>query len=972
MASSATSAGSAGTPSSTTGATHWWHPDYLRDDTATSESASSNNIDALCIGTGRFLRAVLIPILTRNGTCNSTVCVQPRGRSFFDAMVRQGGGSYEIDTVLRDGSLESSCIPVAGAFSWGDEELSTAFYQQCLPKLVNIRILGVGVTEAGLSSADTPIMQALYQFLSKFKQLQQEYYASSHDNQGPPKLCVINMDNVPNNGNTLRSHMRTLSGSDDAMALFLESHVVFLNTMVDRITSQREGSNGLVPRAEPVPQKALVVLDPHQDLPDWFRQMADIKDEDDSLGLILRSQAQELQADLALKLRIANGTHTALAHVMALLQATMTDLLAQDDTNPFAATLLGYVDALIMDQILPATRSLARPADARAAWQDWRNRLTHAHFGLSTYFITQNGPAKGGIRLGPTIVDLLNHKPDSDAITVTMAFALAVLLRWLTPHKNLTNNNGNPNVYRGWLPHTNADGATVSYADGLSYNFHEGWYEFKCACSVWDPEIHQNRNLADWLAALRQSGGGIHQPCTYVSVVRAYLVSPEGGNQAEVAHAPAFEELCQAIATLYARMVAGDDLYGMLEEMQDKKGPYTQGWSTSCRCLVDDVASSRNGEFARTTPLHYRSSPVPSISRLMTHVTVAVSEMAAVVASEVAGVQAIDLHTHLLPPTHGPLCLWGIDEMLTYHYLVSEYFMTAPAEMTPEIFFAKTKQQQANMIWQALFVDRSPLSEACRGVVTTLLALGLRDEVRTRNLTAIRAVYASFRDRGANGAAAFSDLVFEKAGVKYNIMTNIPFDSNEAQYWRPKPASYSSHYRSALRVDPLLAGDRTSIENALKASGYDLTLEGARQYLRDWCDTMKPEYMMASTPHDFVLSEGILSNAPTSGSINTEAMKEPGAFAMASGGETCSPSSDDAPSLINEQSDFLSQVLMKVCEERDLPLALKIGAHRGVNPKLKSAGDGMVAFADTSVLARLCSKYPKVRFLGKNPRDSVT
>jgi hypothetical protein len=34
-----------------------------------------------------------------------------------------------------------------------------------------------------------------------------------------------------------------------------------------------------------------------------------------------------------------------------------------------------------------------------------------------------------------------------------------------------------------------------------------------------------------------------------------------------------------------------------------------------------------------------------------------------------------------------------------------------------------------------------------------------------------------------------------------------------------------------------------------------------------------------------------------------------------------------------------------------------------VNPNLRAAGDGVVAFADASVLARLCTRYPKVRFL---------
>lgn len=37
------------------------------------------------------------------------------------------------------------------------------------------------------------------------------------------------------------------------------------------------------------------------------------------------------------------------------------------------------------------------------------NRLVHAHFGLSAFFITQNGAAKGGIRIAPTIADLVNN-----------------------------------------------------------------------------------------------------------------------------------------------------------------------------------------------------------------------------------------------------------------------------------------------------------------------------------------------------------------------------------------------------------------------------------------------------------------------------------------------------------------------------------------------------------------------------------
>ena len=166
-------------------------------------------------------------------------------------------------------------------------------------------------------------------------------------------------------------------------------------------------------------------------------------------------------------------------------------------------------------------------------------------------------------------------------------------------------------------------------------------------------------------------------------------------------------------------------------------------------------------------------------------------------------------------------------------------------------------------------------------------------------------------------------------------------------------------------MDPLLAGDRETIEAALKASGYGTTIADARQYLNDWIDTMKPEYMMASTPHDFTFdgsSGGTLSGVKKLG-LNEDSLQDPFAFTDLSGIDCkgCEEA-DQMPSIINEDSDFLTDVLMKVCEERNLPLALKIGAHRGVNPDLLSAGDGMI-FADAGSLARLCSKFPKVRFL---------
>jgi len=129
----------------------------------------------------------------------------------------------------------------------------------------------------------------------------------------------------------------------------------------------------------------------------------------------------------------------------------------------------------------------------------------------------------------------------------------------------------------------------------------------------------------------------------------------------------------------------------------------------------------------------------------------------AAVARHVAEVKAIDVHTHLLPPSHGAgkdaLLLFGIDELLTYHYLVAEMFMVLPLDSpldsvsrpgdapTPDEFFAWPKAQQAELVFEELFVKRTPLSEACRGVVTVL-----------QLASTYLACYRPLRDAKAGGA----------------------------------------------------------------------------------------------------------------------------------------------------------------------------------------------------------------------------
>src|SRR5713226_4187648 len=60
----------------------------------------------------------------------------------------------------------------------------------------------------------------------------------------------------------------------------------------------------------------------------------------------------------------------------------------------------------------------------------------------------------------------------------------------------------------------------------------------------------------------------------------------------------------------------------------------------------------------------------------------------------------IDIHTHLFSPAFGKLGLWGIDELLTYHYLEAEFFRSS--NTTPGQYWKLSKRERADAIWRAL------------------------------------------------------------------------------------------------------------------------------------------------------------------------------------------------------------------------------------------------------------------------------
>ncbi len=57
-------------------------------------------------------------------------------------------------------------------------------------------------------------------------------------------------------------------------------------------------------------------------------------------------------------------------------------------------------------------------------------------------------------------------------------------------------------------------------------------------------------------------------------------------------------------------------------------------------------------------------------------------QIRSVVEDELQSTPFIDVHTHLFMPSLGKLGLWGIDELLTYHYLEAEVFRFSASSLT--------------------------------------------------------------------------------------------------------------------------------------------------------------------------------------------------------------------------------------------------------------------------------------------------
>lgn len=278
-------------------------------------------------------------------------------------------------------------------------------------------------------------------------------------------------------------------------------------------------------------------------------------------------------------------------------------------------------------------------------------------------------------------------------------------------------------------------------------------------------------------------------------------------------------------------------------------------------------------------------------------------------------IKMIDIHTHLYPPTFDRFFLRGIDDLLTYHYLVAETLRYI--DMNPDKFYSLPKEKQAEVVWKTLFVERTPISEASMGIMTILNEYNL--DVNLKDLDKYRRFFKDIDPE------EHVNLVFNKANIDFVVMTNDPFDEKEISYWKDRK-EIDLRFKPSLRLD-LLVNNWEEAYIYLKDLGYKVSydlgeksIKEIRRFLEYTFDIINPLYLAVSLPPDYKYPDDSLRNK------------------------------------------ILENIIFPFAESYNLPVALMIGVKRRVNPMLRVAGDSL-GKTDITVIENLCRTFSHIRFL---------
>ncbi|MDE0427433.1 MAG: hypothetical protein OXN25_21475 [Candidatus Poribacteria bacterium] len=381
-------------------------------------------IKILAIGAGGLQRALtheFVHILNQRNLYNGGIFVgQPRGTEKADAFNRQDGVYHVVTFDLSGIHNVQRVESVVGATTLSTKTGRDWFYSQTENPL---DLVLIGVTEAGIAKGELA-MDVLDETLYR--------YFSHHG--ADATLCVINTDNLRNNGDIIRDILcDEYPKRSDAYTTWLETNVGFLNEMGDRLVpqvyavpeeikaaarAQIETPDELITYAEKSPATPLIL----EDLKDMLRvPFSELQDQ----GVVVSRESIEPYHDW--KLLLVNSVHVpGITHKGTLSGIEYVNEAAAHPTfAPHLERLMeGYAE--IVEADIPIAGK-----SARAYTLEFVDRIRSVKDDSARINIIET------VKLRERAADIVrspNYDASPELFKSDFAYSFATVLRFLTPH----------------------------------------------------------------------------------------------------------------------------------------------------------------------------------------------------------------------------------------------------------------------------------------------------------------------------------------------------------------------------------------------------------------------------------------------------------------------------------------------------------------------------------------------------------
>ena len=381
-------------------------------------------VKILAIGAGGLQRALtheFVHILNQRNLYNGGIFVgQPRGTEKADAFNQQNG-VYHVVTFDMSGIHDIRQVSsVVGATTLATEAGRAQFYAQTENPL---DLLLIGVTEAGIAKGEMA-MDVLDETLYR--------YFCRHGAEAT--FCVINTDNLRNNGDIIRDILcNEYPKRSNDYAVWLETKVGFLNEMGDRLVPQvyavpdeikaaaqaQIGSQDeLITYAEEMPATPLILEDLDNRLCVPFGELQDY-------GVVVSRESIESYHDW--KLLLVNSVHVpGITHKGELSGIEyVNEAAAHPIFAPHLKRLMNGYAEIVEADIPIAGKS------ARAYSLEFVNRIRSVKDDNARINIIET------VKLRERAADIVrspNYDTSTELFKSDFAYSFATVLRFLTPH----------------------------------------------------------------------------------------------------------------------------------------------------------------------------------------------------------------------------------------------------------------------------------------------------------------------------------------------------------------------------------------------------------------------------------------------------------------------------------------------------------------------------------------------------------